>query len=300
MKAISRAIDRFCLKHSRFGIPRLMMYVVPLSALVFIFDMMDTTGMLLSLLAFHPGRIMSGEVWRLVTWIFLPLNDSLLFTALMLIFYYSIGTTLERVWGTPKFTIYYISGVLFNIIYGFAVWIILSAGPGSGPIVVNYLWLGIFRLAPNFLNLSMFFAYAALFPDHVIRFYFILPIKIKWAALVNAGFFAFSIISNAILGRYATAFLPVIALFNFILICGYDMRRTLRPAVARPSHQAINFKRAAKNARREYDGKPFRHQCAVCGKTDADHPELEFRYCSRCNGYHCFCADHISNHIHFQ
>ena len=50
---------------------------------------------------------------------------------------------------------------------------------------------------------------------------------------------------------------------------------------------------------REQNSKPYHHKCAVCGRTDADHPELEFRYCSRCAGYHCFCQDHINNHIHF-
>jgi len=277
-----------------------MMYIVPISALVYIFDMMDTTGMLLTLLAFHPGLIMRGEIWRLVTWIFMPLNNNLFFTALMLFFYFSIGTTLERVWGTPKFTIYYISGVLFNIIYGFALWLILSGQPGIDTDILSILWFGVVRLAPNYLNLSMFFAFAALFPDQVIRFYFLIPIKIKWLALINAGFFAFSIITNVIAGAYVNAFLPVVALLNFFLICGYDMLRNLRPAVARPSPQAINFKKAARKANRENDGRHYRHKCAVCGKTDTSHPELEFRYCSKCNGYHCFCIEHINNHVHFQ
>ena len=300
MKAISRAIDRFCLKHRRFGIPRLMVYIVPISALVYIFNMMDTTGTLLTLLAFHPGLIIRGQIWRLVTWIFMPLNNNLLFTALMLFFYYSIGTTLERVWGTSKFTVFYIFGVILNVIYGFVTWLIMSAYPNMGSGILGLVWLSVFRLAPTYLNLSMFFAFAALFPDQVIRFYFIIPIKIKWVALIDAGFFAYSIISNIVLGNYAAAFLPVIALLNFVFVCGYDMLNNLKPAVARPSARAINFKRAARDANREFDGRQYHHKCAVCGKTDTDNPGLEFRYCSRCNGYHCFCAEHINNHIHFQ
>jgi hypothetical protein len=73
----------------------------------------------------------------------------------------------------------------------------------------------------------------------------------------------------------------------------------LRPLKVRTSPQTINFKKAAKKARRDLAGMPYRHKCAVCGRTDIEYPDLEFRYCSRCNGYHCFCIDHINNHIHF-
>lgn len=283
LKALSRAIERFCQKHRNFGIPRLMLYIVFISAAVFFIYMMDTTRTLLSLLNFHPVPIMRGEVWRLLTWVFLPLNENLFFTAIMLYFYYFIGNTLEREWGTAKFTIYYIFGVLLNIIYGFVIYAF-----GGDPF-----------LAPNFINLSMFFAFAVMFPDQRIMLFFIIPIKIKWLALVNALFFAYSICIELFEGHVIRALLPLVALLNFFIICGYDLLRYLRPLKARNSPQAINFKRAAKQARREQSDKPYRHKCAVCGKTDVESPDLEFRYCSRCNGYHCFCIDHINNHVHF-
>ena len=285
MKSLIRAIDRFCQKHRRFGIPRLMNYIVFISAAVFIIYMMDQTRTLRPLLEFHPGRIMLGQVWRLITWVFLPLNDNILFTAIMLYFYYFIGSSLEREWGTGKFTIYYLFGVLLNIIYGF---------------IMYYVFRTPAKLAPNYLNLSMFFAFAVLFPNHRILLFFIIPVKIKWLAMINAAFFAFSIIMEAATGYVAAALLPIIAILNFFIFCGDDLLVTLRPIRTRTSKQTINFKKAAKQARRDYDDKHYRHKCAVCGKTDADYPDLEFRYCSRCNGYHCFCIEHINNHIHFQ
>ena len=291
LRAINRVIDRFCTKHRRFGIPRLMRYIVFISAAIFVVNMMDTTGTLLFLLYFEPILILRGEIWRLVTWVFLPLNDNILFTALMLYFYYFIGSSLEREWGTPKFTIYYISGVLLNIIYGFLMLYILK---------LPFLISSGFLLAPNFLNLSMFFAFAALFPDHRVLLFFFIPIKIKWMALINAGFFLYSIIGNLMSGRLAAAFLPLVALLNFIIICGGDVLDYLRPYKARNTPQAINFRKASKQVRREQSDGNYRHKCAVCGKTDRDNPDLEFRYCSRCNGYHCFCIDHINNHVHFQ
>ena len=285
MKAISRAIERFCQKHRKFGVPRLMLYIVFISAAVFVIHQMDRTQTLLAFLIFDPDLILRGQVWRLLTWLFLPLNNNIFFTAIMLYFYYFIGSTLEREWGAAKFTVYYIFGVILNIIYGF---------------LIRYLFMVVPYIVPNFINLSMFFAFAVLFPDHRILLFFIIPIKIKWLAIVDACFFAYSIITEMIFGYVVMALLPIVALLNFFIICGSDMRAGLRPLRANASPNTINYKKAAKKARREDKSRPYRHKCAVCGKTDVDSPDAEFRYCSRCNGYHCYCLDHINNHIHFQ
>lgn len=280
MKGLSRAIEKFCQKHRRFGISRLMIYVVFVSAIVFLFG-----NDLIHRLHFSPVMILRGEVWRLVTWIFIPLNNQIFFFAITLYFYYFIGSTLEREWGAAKFTIFYLFGVLLHIIYGFVMWFITGLS---------------IQIIPVYLNLSMFFAFAVLFPDHVVRLFFFIPIKIKWLALLNAVFFLYSIVSELIIGRPFIAILPVVALLNFIIICGEEALAYLRPLKARASPQTIDFQKAAKRIKREQSNQSYRHKCAVCGKTDTDYPDLEFRYCSRCNGYHCFCSEHIVNHIHFQ
>ena len=285
-----------------------MRYIVFISAAIYVIRLMDSTGTLLILLGFHPGLIMRGQIWRLVTWIFLPLNDNLIFTILMLYFYYFIGSTLEREWGTPKFTVFYILGVLLNIIYGFIMWFVLrgsisAINPNDYITLLGFLndyWFNFFWLSPNYLNMSMFFAFAALFPDHKVLLFFIIPIKMKWLALIDGFYFVYSIISEIVNGHYALAFLPLVAILNFIIICGGYVLEYIRPYKVRNSPQAISFRKAAEKARREYDNKNYRHKCAVCGKTDTEYPDLEFRYCSRCSDYHCFCIDHINNHIHFQ
>ena len=296
MKSISSAIDRFCLKHRKFGIPRLMLFIVLISGAVALIDQMDTfrgsANSFLRLLAFSPPLIMGGQVWRLVTWVFTPLNSQIFFIAITLYFYFFIGSTLEREWGPAKFTVYYLFGVFLNIVYGFATWLLLSSATG-----LNFTYV---PLNPAYLNLSMFFAFAVLFPNQIIRLFFFIPVKIKWLALLNAALFAFSIVSGLFRGNYVEAVLPVVALLNFILVCGYDLILSVRPHRSRLSRQTIDFKKAARQARKQYDGRPYRHKCAVCGKTDSESPELEFRYCSRCNGYHCFCLEHINNHVHFQ
>ena len=295
MRAISRAIDKFCRKHRRFGIPRLMMYVVAISAVVFVLDMMDRSMTLRLFMIFHPDAILQGEAWRIITWVFLPVRSELILAAIMLYFYYFVGTSLEREWGTPKFTIYYVFGILLNIIYGFVLRYALNISPN------NFLLISLASplVNPIYLNMSLFFAFAVLFPDHTIRLFFIIPIKVKWLGLINGAFFAYSIISQLLDGNYILAFLPLVALLNFFLICGGDLLSHFRPFRTNRSSQFTNYRKAAKKTRRGAGNEHYRHKCAVCSKTDSDFPDLEFRYCSRCEGYHCFCIEHINSHVHF-
>ena len=262
-----------------------MLYIVVCSAAVYIISMMDMTYTFLNLLAFNVPRILRGEVWRLITWIFLPYSGGIFFVALSLYFYHFIGSTLEREWGASKFTFYYILGVLLNIIYGFLAWFIfrLPASPD-----------------PFYLNLSMFFAFAVLFPDHVLMLFFIIPVKIKWLAIIDGAVFLLSMIRSLLWGDYFSAFLPIVAFFNFFIFCYHDLSRALRPFRPKNRKSTIDFKKAAKKAKQNMDNAPHKSKCAVCGKTDVDSPNLEFRYCSRCEGYHCFCIDHINNHVHFK
>ena len=280
-----RVIDRFSLKHRRFGIPKLMLYIIIGTAVVYLFGMMDSSGKFIDAISFYPPLILRGQIWRLVTWIFYPTASNIIFLAIMLYFYYFIGSTLEREWGTPKFTIYYLLGILTHVVFAFIVWVV------SGATVF---------IDASYLNLSMFFAFAVFYPDQRVMLFFFIPIKIKWLALVDAAFFVFAIISSIISGSYFYIIVPIAAVLNFFVFCTDDLMRYLRPYKARTSGQAINFRRAARKYKNEQESKPFRHKCSVCGKTDTEYPELEFRYCSKCNGYHCFCIDHINNHVHFQ
>jgi len=281
LKALNRAIERFCYRHPKFGIPRLMIYIVLGNAAVYLLSMMDTTYTLSYYLMFDVGQILRGEVWRIITWLFIPMQDNIFFLALSLYFYYFIGSTLEQQWGTPKFTIYYIGGIIFNIIVGTIMWAITGLG---------------FFLSSEYINLSMFFAFAVLFPDMQIMLFFIIPIKVKWIALFDAAYFILQIVFLPGILRL----LPVIAILNFLVFCGSDLFSYIKSLGRGRSKQAINFKKAASEARRKTASQPYKHKCSVCGKTDTEYPQLEFRYCSRCEGYHCFCIEHINSHVHFE
>jgi len=271
-------LDRFCARHPRFGIPNLMLYVVIGNAAVFLFGVMDTTGLFYHWLALRPDAVLRGELWRLVTFALIPQSDGL-WVIIFLYFYYYIGSTLEREWGTARFTLYFLSGILFNVIYVFAF----------------YALGWVVAVTAEYIYLSMFFSFAALYPEQRVLLFFFIPVKIKWLAILDGVFFLYSVLVNP----FPVNLLPVVAILNFLLFCGGDLMQAFRPVRGRYSAGTVNFRREARKIRREQAARNYRHKCTVCGRTDTDYPELEFRYCSRCAGYHCFCQDHINNHAHF-
>ena len=283
MRGFMKKVDLFCYRHPRFGINNLMLYIVIGTLAVWLFGAMDTTNMLVNSLAFNAAAVLRGQVWRLVTFVFIPQTGGL-WLFLFLYFYYFVGSTLEREWGAGRFTIYYLTGMLMSIIYGFIIYFVTG---------VSY------SMTANYINLSMFFAFATLFPDNMVLLFFIIPIKMKWLAIIDALYFVYAIISNFAAGMGLMSFLPLVAMLNYFLFCGGELFGSVMPRQRQQRRNTVDFKREVHRIKYETKNKNYMHKCAVCGRTDADYPELEFRYCSRCAGYHCFCQDHINNHVHF-
>ncbi len=269
-----RKIEKFCYEHPNFGIPNLMRYIVIANVVFWLLGAVNPV--LMSYLLFNPALILRGQVWRLVSFVFFPPSTGIL-AFIAFYFYYWIGSTLENQWGTGQFTIYFFSGVILTILYGFVMYFITGRAVS---------------LSSTYIYLSMFFSFAALFPDMQVLFLFFIPVKMKYLALVNAAFFLISVLTTA----FPENLLPVVAVLNFLIFCGGELRSLLP---RKQSRRTINFKRESARIRREQQDRLYTHKCAVCGRTDADYPNLEFRYCSRCAGYHCFCSEHINNHIHF-
>lgn len=297
MRKLDQAVERFCWNHPRFGIPRLMMYVVGGTILVYLVAMMDTTGRLLSLLRFDPQLFCRGQVWRMVTYVFVPNSTGVLWLAISLYFYYFIGNSLENAWGAGRFTIYYLTGMALTVVYTLVFyWITGISVPVSSAF---------------YLNMSMFFAFATLWPDQRVLLFFFIPVKMKWLAWVDVAMFALEFIQQLALGiRYGQvllalglALIPVVAVGNYLLFCGQWLFDSLRPSGVRSRvaqrAKTIQFKQAAKKVQTQQKSQGYTRRCEVCGRTDRDSPQMDFRYCSRCAGFHCFCADHINNHIHF-
>lgn len=290
MKAVSRWLDRFCYNHPKFGIPNLMKYIAIGNVAVYLLDMF-TNNFVSSMLSFYFPAISSGQVWRLITFVIVPSNraggmagaslvaDSFFFL-LTTFFYYWIGTTLERQWGTTRFSVFYVLGFFFNVVLGLVV---------HTSVTMYYI------------NMSMFFSFATLYPDMQVLLYGLIPLKVKWLAWVDAAFFAYDIGFYLFSGFGILALLPILAILNYFIFFWEDLTNLVRRGRDRISHQtspqAINLKKAQKDVQQR---KGYLHKCAVCGVTDADDPNMEFRYCSKCNGYYCYCINHINNHTHVQ
>lgn len=297
MNAIQRWLDRFSYKHPRFGIPNLMLVIVVGNLLVYLLDNFSRGTSFSALLTFAPAAIFQGQIWRLVTFVFVPTGGSLFFTALSLYFYYFIGSAMEREWGTAKFNLFYATGVLLNIIVGFVLYFFLQ-----GSVPPDYR-IQLVTASMTYINLSMFFSFATLYPNMQLLLFFIIPVKVKWLAWFNAAIFAWSVLSN-LFGIFTygpialvDALLPLLALLNYVIFFWADFMTLLGRARHRTSKQTVNFKQATKKAQQQ---KGYLHKCAVCGKTDTENPNMEFRYCSKCNGYYCYCMEHITNHVHIE
>ena len=125
---------------------------------------------------------------------------------------------------------------------------------------------------------------------------YIIPIKMKWLAWLEGAFFALGVISSLFAGQWASAIIPVVALLNFFVFFSPDFHRKADEVRARNRPQAVQFRKAVQTQQKE---RGYNHKCCICGKTDTDYPDMQFRYCSKCAGYHCFCEEHIFNHVHF-
>ena len=288
LKKLYDGVQRFCAAHPRFGIPNLMRVIVIGNVAVYVLMLLTQANdaNALSFLTFNLNALLHGEVWRLVTFVFVPAYSSPFALLISLYFYYWIGSTLERQWGTAKFNLYYISGALLTVL-GVVLASLITGNP--------YLTAA----GTGYVNLSMFFAFAFLFPDTTVLLFFILPVKMKWLAYLDGALFAFDIIKAIGAHNWAGVVLPIVALLNFAVFIWPEVHYLKERAKYQNSRKTVQFRQAQQQQAKQAQQQGYRHKCAVCGRTDTDYPDLQFRYCSKCVGYHCFCQDHIFNHVHF-
>ena len=284
MRSLNKKIDQFCFRHPKFGIPRLMLYIVIGNLLVYLVGLMDTTNTFYQLLCFSPALFLRGQVWRLITFILVPSSSGILWLAISLYFYYFIGSSLEHEWGVGRFTIYYFGGLLITALCS-VIWYLITKQSVA--------------VTAHYLNLSLFFAFATLWPEQRVLLFFFIPVKMKWLAWIDAAFFVYEIIINIVHGMWGYALIPIAAMLAYLVFCGSWLFAFFSPKTVKQKANTIRFKQAVRQAENKHRQETVERRCAVCGRSEASDPSLEFRFCSRCAGYHCFCADHINNHIHF-
>ena len=284
-------IDRFCARHPRFGIPNLMKFVVFTQIGVFLLELLCQavlrTGWV-SYLEFVPLYIFQGQVWRLVTWLVVPNSSNPFYLLLGCYFYYWIASTLERQWGTARFNLFYFGGALLSVLVG------LLLGLLQRDLTHTYSAIGL----SYYLNLSIFLVLATLFGDAQVLLFFVVPVKMKWMALLDVVLILMDMVKMVRAGYWMLALAPLASWINYFIFTWPFWSMKLGRVKRRADPKVIQFRQAQKQAQKARQSQSWHHKCAVCGITDLDDPNMEFRYCSKCDGYYCYCADHINNHVH--
>ena len=280
-------IDKLERKFGRFGIPNLTIYMIV--CYVIGYALMIVNPGILNWLSLEPAYILRGQVWRLVTWVLYPPSTSgvLWFAIAVLFFYYPIGTSLERTIGTFKYTLYILSGVIFTILGGFILYFLLGGNVLVGNVFSTY-----------YISLSTFLAYAMCYPDMQVLLMFIIPVKMKWMAIFYVVIVVYEMIQYIMAGAWYLVIPIVASLLNFIIF--YFGTKDFSRYNPKEVHRRNEFRRAMEPQGRmkSGSGSVTKHKCAICGRTELDDPNLEFRFCSRCNGNYEYCQDHLFTHTH--
>ncbi len=281
MKGLRTKFERFCLKNRHVGIPNLMLFIAIGSAVVYLLNYFGLPG-LADLLRFDRAAILRGQVWRLITYIFTYDAGNILLTLFGLFCFFSLGRSMEASWGTLRFNLFYFTGVIlmdaFCMLFG-------------GQATVSNL------------NLSLLLGVATLYPDSRIFLFGFIPLRAWILGFVYICLTLHNVIMIALQGEFLYCLFPLVAIGNYFLFFGRDVINVLPPAWRhrrKPKNPKIVDVPPVRKAAPKKDNTPYTHRCVVCGRTDISHPNLEFRYCSRCKGYFCYCEDHINNHNHVE
>ncbi len=270
-------------KYGKYAVRNLSAYIIALYAAGYLMQALSPE--IISYLTLEPMYILRGQVWRLVSWILVPPSQLGIFTIIMLYFYYSVGTTLERTWGPFRYNLYILSGVVFTVLGAFLLYGILrilypTILPAMGGAFSTY-----------YISMSILLAFTATYPNTEVLLYFFIPIKMKWLGIFYGVMLLLSFIQSGWPGRVVI----LASLLNFIVF--FLSTRNLHRYTPKEQQRRREFKKAVAPSRVKNEAETS-HKCAVCGRTEKDGDHLEFRYCSKCDGNYEYCQDHLFTHEH--
>lgn len=269
-------------KYYKYAIRNLMYYIIILYAVGLAGYVMNPAGFFqvyIRYLSLDAWAILHGQIWRVVTFLVYPPAlgswqfDTIFMGIISLFLYYNLGTTLENIWGSFRFNVFFLMGLIGQVL---------------ACLVVYFLGGKSYLFTTGYINLSLFLAFCICFPDAQFLLFFVIPVKAKWLAVADGCLYLYSFL----FGSLATRCVILFSLANVIIF--FLMTRNFQRYAPGEIHRRQKFKKEAKI-------KPqgaTRHRCAVCGRTELDGDNLEFRYCSRCQGNYEYCMDHLYTHRH--
>lgn len=310
-------------KVGRYAVPQLTKYMILTYIIGYILYFIEagTRLPLLEFIMLSPSRILHGQIWRVFTWVFMPPSAPGIFTIIMLFFYYQIGSALEQTWGDFKYNLYIFSGLFMMLVGAFVLY-------GFGHSVEG-------MFTTYYVNLSIFLAFAACYPDMQVMLYFIIPLKIKYLAFLDVAFLVY----QALVSSWPERVSIIVSLLNFLIFffttrnyrsispSEHARKKNFKKAFERGPYYRGNQKRegwtstsggagrtsgqgtadagamgagpsAYNTVRNKGADQITKHRCAVCGRTELDGDMLEFRFCSKCAGNYEYCQDHLFSHSH--
>ncbi|MCI5640837.1 MAG: rhomboid family intramembrane serine protease [Lachnospiraceae bacterium] len=297
-------------KFGRYAIPDLTRYVVGLYCLGAVIGMLNQMGVIsvniyYNWLCLDMDAVFHGQVWRLFTYLLEPYGFysgmgflvSVLFLVIQVSLFFTFGRSLEQAWGTFRYNLYFFSGYVLNIIAA----LVLYLCP---------MHISLYNSGFQYIYWTMFLAFATIQPDMQLLLYFVIPIKVKWLAILDAIYLSYQTLSslvtgikylridNAVAHQYGWMYISnaaaiVIAMANFLIF--FFATRNYRRISPREQRRKRKFRKSMKQAT---ETRGVRHRCAVCGRTQEEFPNLEFRYCSKCQGNYEYCSDHLFTHEH--
>lgn len=297
-------------KFGRYAIPDLTRYVVGLYCLGAVIGMLNQMGVIsvniyYNWLCLDMDAVFHGQVWRLFTYLLEPYGFysgmgflvSVLFLVIQVSLFFTFGRSLEQAWGTFRYNLYFFSGYVLNIIAA----LVLYLCP---------MHISLYNSGFQYIYWTMFLAFATIQPDMQLLLYFVIPIKVKWLAILDAIYLSYQTLSSLVTGikylridnvvahQYGWMYISnaaaiVIAMANFLIF--FFATRNYRRISPREQRRKRKFRKSMKQAT---ETRGVRHRCAVCGRTQEEFPNLEFRYCSKCQGNYEYCSDHLFTHEH--
>jgi hypothetical protein len=262
-------LDKLERRFGRLAVPHVTVGVIACQVVVYALALPNPE--IMNAITLVPAQVLEGQVWRVLTFLAVPPFTGLTFMSLICSFFawylfYLMGESLEQFWGTFRYNVYLLIGLVATV--------------------------GLSFLQPNvpatniFFQGSVWLAFAFLNPDFELYIFFILPVRIKWLALLTWIGYGFMLI----FGDWSIRLLVMASVSNFLLFFAADIVARLKTGRRRIAYQAKQF-----GLQKE---KPYFHRCVVCGITDRSHPQMEFRYCSKCDGAQGYCMDHLHDHPH--
>ncbi len=291
-----RFIQQLEKKLGRYAIKNLMKYVILLyGAGLLIYTFSPNAFIYLGL---DIDKVLQGQIWRLITFLipYVTLGSNIFFVFIKAYLFYIIGNSLENAWGSFRLNLYFFSAVIFNIVAAFIVYGLANFNILGGIMIL-------FQSPLEIIYSSMFFAFAALYPNTQFLIYFIIPVKVKYLAWFSGAMYIYNSY-NLIVSGFALGIIPiVVSLANFLIF--YFATRDYRSVSPREFERRAKFRKQMNEGRQQGNVTEFkganvitRHKCAICGRTELDDDNLEFRFCSKCDGNYEYCMDHLFTHEH--